>query len=128
MSIALDHVPGTPHASTEQRAFDQARVDHDSSMVRSAAAEVNQYNEILRQLQLYAAMKAECDTDQKTALGLSVGTRAAEQWAENKPKTLAILTAISDAMGIDVPTLLADLQTATLPQEITDARVAIASA
>lgn len=128
MAINLNHVPGTPHATITQKAFDQARVDHDQTMDTASLYENEQYNQVLRSLQLYAIMKAECNTEQKTELGLLVGTKATEQWAVSIQKTAAILTGLADAQGKTFEQLLTELSEASLPTEFQAARVAIATA
>lgn len=128
MAVNLNHVPGTPHATIAQKTFDQARVDHDLAMDNSASYEAEQYNQVLRSLHLYAMMKAACDSDQKTDLGILVGTKATEQWATSIQKTAAILTGLADAQGKTIAQLCEEIQAASLPNEFQSARVAIATA
>lgn len=128
MAIDLNAVPGTPYASSEQKLFDGERQSHEKAMDAAATAEVSQYNQILRALQLYAGMKGRCTTQQQTDLGVLVGTKAGEQWTTNLSYTAAILTGLADSMGTDLATLCTAVQAASLPAEFTSVRVAIASA
>ena len=129
MSVSLTAVPGTPYATDDQVAFDEARKSHELAMDRSNRHELDQYEQVLRSLQLYGqSIKPVLTTQQQTDLGVAVGTKAAARWSQNKDKTLAILTGIADSMGMTLEQLLTDMQAATIPAEFQAARLAIANA
>lgn len=129
MSVSLSHVPGTPYASDDQVAFDTARKSHEQAMNASNDAELRQYDNVLRSLQLYGKdLKPKLTTAEQTELGIAVGTKSAVRWAANKSKTKAILTGIADSMGMTLEQLLADLSSASTPPEFDAARLAIANA
>jgi hypothetical protein len=116
------------YPSDTQAEWDAKREDHRLAMKRAADTETEQYNVVLRSLQLYAPLKTPLDTDQRTALGMAVYSVAAARWAEQKPKTAAILQGTADSLGMSLEALCAEIVAATQPAEFTAARVAIAQA
>lgn len=128
MAIDINAHPGNPHASKAQKAFDENRVSHGQAMDAAAQAESQQYQQVVRMLTLFRDLKAACDADQKTALGLLVGGKAVEQWNDAKAMTAAILQATADAMGVTRQAVLDELATQELPAAINTLRSEIASA
>lgn len=133
MTVSLN--PPLSHKTAAQDAFDAARQSHQRAMDQADAAEVTQYTEILRALQLYgqsikpALSDAHAsEGDQRTAFGLLVATRATEKWATRKSQTAAILQGLADSMGVTRESLCEELKTVGLPAEFNQARIDIANA
>jgi hypothetical protein len=122
MSIQVTYPSDTPAA------WDAKRADHQLAMKQASDTETSQYNFVLRSLQLFADLKTPLATEDRTTLGTAVYTVSAARWAEQKPKTAAILQGTADSLGMSLEALCAEIVAATQPAEFTAARVAIAQA
>lgn len=133
MSVSL--LPQISHKTAAQDAFDEARLSHQRAMDAADAAEVTQYNEILRALQIYGqvlkpALSAThpVEGDQRTTFATMVGVRSAEKWALRKAQTAAIVQGLADSMGVTRSALCDELSALELPSEFETARATIAGA
>lgn len=133
MAKLLD-LPKT-HLTPEQQAFKVASESHDAEMDRSSLLEDQQYQSILRQLQLFGSdLKPALDDadaeepNQRTDFSTRVGVKSGALWAANKSKTKAILIGIADSMGLTYAQLMADLDAVSAPNEFEAARTVIANA
>lgn len=133
--MAVSLTPPISHKTAAQQEFDDARVSHDKAMDAADVAEVQQYQQTLRAVQLYGqsilpALSAthETEGDQRTTFGLLVAVRATEKWAVRKSQTAAILQGLADSMGVTRAALCEELKTVEPPAEFESARATIAGA